>query len=120
MAFDCRFLNNPHWQKDLRALTGLDPRVSGHVMADPRYQPFMDRILALLRFVIPEAEKEGKAHLSIGFGCTGGKHRSVTLAEQAAAALAQDGWRVSSRHRELERMMPAEAPAPMPAGQGAT
>lgn len=103
MAFDVRFLRNPHWDRALRALTGLDPAVSAYVAEDPRLVPLLDHVLGLLRFALPEAEKEGKAHLSVGFGCTGGKHRSVAVTESVAASLAEDGWPVSIRHRELER-----------------
>ncbi len=102
MAFDCRFLNNPHWQPELRAGTGLDQNVADFVAQDPRYGSYLDHILGLLRFVIPEAEAEGKAHLSVGFGCTGGRHRSVAITQTVSKALRADGWRVSSRHRELE------------------
>lgn len=114
MAFDCRFLNNPHWQPNLRAHTGLDPAVAAYIADDPRFAPFCDHVLGLLRFVIPEAEAEGKAHLSIGFGCTGGKHRSVAMTEAVTRALAEDGWRVTSRHRELERIAPKAAGAQRP------
>ncbi len=101
--FDCRFLANPHWQPELRPLTGLDRAVSDHVAADGRYGDFEARVLDLLRFLLPAYRDEGKAHFSVGFGCTGGRHRSVTAAERVAAALAETGWRVSIRHRELER-----------------
>ncbi|TNF58313.1 MAG: RNase adapter RapZ [Rhodobacteraceae bacterium] len=103
MVFDCRFLSNPYWQPDLRALDGRDARVQAHVTADPRYAPFFDRVLDLTRLLLPAYLEEGKSHLSIAFGCTGGQHRSVALAEALAAALAEDGRQVSIRHRELER-----------------
>lgn len=103
MAFDCRFLSNPHWQPNLRALTGLDQAVAAHVAGDPRHAAYLEHLLGLIRFVLPEAEAEGKAHLTLGFGCTGGKHRSVAMTETVGRALAEDGWQVSTRHRELER-----------------
>ncbi len=103
MIFDCRFLANPYWQADLRALDGRNNRVQGHVAADPRYAPFFERVLDLTRLLLPAYVEEGKAHLSIAFGCTGGQHRSVALTEALGAALAQDGYQVSIRHRELER-----------------
>jgi len=103
MVFDTRFLRNPHWDPELRPLTGLDPRVVAHVRGDPRYGPFIDRLCDLVQSLLPAFRQEGKSHLSIGFGCTGGQHRSVTLTEQLAAALAEAGERVSIRHRELER-----------------
>ncbi len=103
MAFDCRFLRNPHWEPDLRPFTGLDHQVADYVAADKRYDVFVKHIMELLHVVLPGCLEEGKAHFSIGFGCTGGKHRSVTLTEAVAAALAKQSWRVSIRHRELER-----------------
>lgn len=103
MAFDCRFLSNPHWQPNLRPLTGLDCAVAAHVAGDPRHAAFLAHLLGLIRFILPEAQAEGKAHLTLGFGCTGGKHRSVAMTETVGQALAADGWRVSKRHRELER-----------------
>ncbi|WP_265499264.1 RNase adapter RapZ [Paracoccus beibuensis] len=103
MMFDCRFLANPHWKPDLRALDGRDPRVQAHVAADPRFAEFFTRTCDLVKFLLPAHIEEGKSHLAVGFGCTGGKHRSVTLVENAAVALADAGWPVSIRHRELER-----------------
>ncbi|WP_299843876.1 RNase adapter RapZ [uncultured Paracoccus sp.] len=120
VMFDCRFLANPHWQPELRAQDGRDSAVQAFVMADPRYIEFFDRIRALVEFTLPAHLQEGKTHLAIGFGCTGGQHRSVTLAEKMADALADAGWRVSKRHRELERRGSAPAPASdsASAGQG--
>ncbi|MFZ3584279.1 RNase adapter RapZ [Loktanella sp. DJP18] len=103
MVFDCRFLRNPHWDPQLRPRDGRDADVAAHVAADPRFDPFLDQIKGLVDLVLPGHKDEGRAHLSIGFGCTGGQHRSVVLAERLASSLAQDGWPVSSRHRELER-----------------
>ncbi|PTV96220.1 UPF0042 nucleotide-binding protein [Rhodobacter aestuarii] len=103
MMFDCRFLNNPHWVPDLRPLTGLDAPVAAHVMGDPRYEEFFSRVRDLLLFQLPAHLEEGKAHLAVGFGCTGGQHRSVVMTEAVCKALAQAGWQVSKRHRELER-----------------
>lgn len=102
MVFDCRFLSNPYWVPALRGLDGRDPAVAAHVAADPLFAPFFDRVLDLTRFLLPAYTQEGKAHLSIAFGCTGGQHRSVTLAETLAKALAEDGRQVSIRHRELD------------------
>lgn len=102
MVFDCRFLANPYWVPELRAFDGRDPRVLAHVTADPRFQPFFDRVLDLTRLLLPAYKEEGKSHLAIAFGCTGGQHRSVALAETLAKALAEDGRQVSIRHRELD------------------
>jgi len=103
IVMDCRFLQNPHWVEDLRKLDGRDPKVAAFVAADPRFAAFFDQIKGLADLLLPAHRDEGKAHLSIGFGCTGGKHRSVAMTERLAEALAQDGWHVSKRHRELER-----------------
>ena len=103
MVFDCRFLSNPYWQPELRALDGRDDRVRAYVSQDDRYAPFYERVAGLIRLLLPAYLDEGKSHLSVAFGCTGGQHRSVTLAEALAADLAQDGAQVSIRHRELER-----------------
>jgi UPF0042 nucleotide-binding protein len=103
LVFDVRFLNNPHWEPDLRKLTGQSPAVADYVARDPRFTTFHDKTLDLLTFLLPAYAEEGKAHLAVGFGCTGGRHRSVTLAESMAKALADKGWQVSIRHRELER-----------------
>ena len=102
MVFDCRFLANPYWVPELRGRDGRDPEVAAHVAADPRFGPFFDRVLDLTRLLLPAYSEEGKAHLSIAFGCTGGQHRSVALAETLAKALAEDGRQVSIRHRELD------------------
>jgi len=101
MVFDCRFLKNPYWEPSLRAHDGRDAPVAEYVASDPRFAPFFDRVLDLVRLLLPAYVEEGKSHLSIGFGCTGGQHRSVALAETLAKALAEDGQQVSIRHREL-------------------
>lgn len=103
MIFDCRFLQNPHWVPALRALDGRDGAVADYVTADPRFDAFMAKLKDLVLFLLPAQADEGKAHLSIGFGCTGGQHRSVAVAEILGNALAEAGWSVSKRHRELER-----------------
>ena len=110
MMFDCRFLANPHWQPELRPLDGRDSPVQHYVMADSRFDEFFRRVQDLVLFTLPAHLDEGKAHLAIGFGCTGGRHRSVTMAEKMADALAKAGWQVSIRHRELERREKAPAP----------
>ena len=105
IVMDCRFLRNPHWEDELRALDGRDPAVADYVAADPRFPAFFEQVKGLVDLLLPAHRDEGKAHLSIGFGCTGGQHRSVALTERLAEALAQDGWHVSKRHRELERRL---------------
>jgi UPF0042 nucleotide-binding protein len=110
MIFDCRFLANPHWQPTLRPLDGRDPQVETFVRNDPRFTEFFQKLCDLLLFLLPAHLEEGKAHLAIGFGCTGGQHRSVAVAEMVGSVLAEAGWPVSKRHRELERRG-AEAPS---------
>lgn len=113
MIFDCRFLANPHWNAALRPLDGRDPRVDAFVCADPRFSEFFVRVTDLLLFLLPAHLAEGKAHLTIGFGCTGGQHRSVAMAERVGNALAEAGWAVSKRHRELERRAAETQPDPV-------
>lgn len=110
MVFDVRFLRNPYWSENLRHLNGTDAEVAAYVTDDPRFDDFFAHIEQLTRLLLPAYREEGKSHLSIGFGCTGGQHRSVTLAEKLSHALAEDGWRVSIRHRELNRNAVAAAP----------
>ncbi len=106
LVFDARFLQNPHWVPELRPLTGQDPKVAAHVAADPRYPEFLDRVTGLVTFLLPAYAEEGKSHLTIGFGCTGGRHRSVALAQTLSAVLAAAGWQVSTRHREIQNAPP--------------
>lgn len=103
MIFDVRFLHNPHWEEGLRQLDGRDARVADFVASDERFGPFFERIRDLILSLLPAYKAEGKTHLAVGIGCTGGQHRSVTVAEKLSNALAEHGWRVSTRHRELER-----------------
>ncbi len=103
IVIDCRFLRNPYWDIALRGFDGRDQQVVDYVAADPRFEEFFAKMYDLFQLLLPAHREEGKSHLSIGFGCTGGQHRSVTVAERLAEALALDGWQVSKRHRELER-----------------
>ncbi|MGR3513118.1 MAG: RNase adapter RapZ [Paracoccaceae bacterium] len=103
MIFDVRFLNNPHWEGALRPLDGRDAAVADYVAADPKFAPFFEKLSDLVASLLPAFKEEGKTHLSVGIGCTGGQHRSVSVAEKLSNALAERGWRVSTRHRELER-----------------
>ncbi len=103
MVLDCRFLRNPYWDESLRSKTGLDQAVVEYVQQDARYKPFFDKLSDMVDMLLPAYRDEGKSHFSIGLGCTGGRHRSVSVAEELAKALAELGWRVSKRHRELER-----------------
>jgi len=103
MVFDCRFLANPHWDATLRHKTGLDDAVQCYVRQDTRFAPFKSRITDMLTYLLPEFEAEGKTHLTIGLGCTGGQHRSVVVAEDVARTLAEADRRVSINHKELIR-----------------
>ncbi len=103
VIFDCRFLRNPHWDDALRALDGRDEAVAEYVFADERFEQFFKNVKAIAELMLPASKEEGKSHLSIGFGCTGGQHRSVAIAEHLTAALAKDGWQVNKRHREMDR-----------------
>lgn len=101
LVFDCRFLNNPYWQEELRRLDGRDGPVQRYVEADARYREFLARVTDMVLFLLPAAQEEGKSYLSIAFGCTGGQHRSVALTEALSRTLAERGWQVSKRHREI-------------------
>jgi len=103
MTFDCRFLKNPYWDPSLREFNGRDTPVGAYIETDARTAPFIGKVTDLLTMLLPAFREEGKSHLSIGFGCTGGQHRSVYITEQVANALAQQGWQGSKRHRELDR-----------------
>ena len=105
MVFDCRFLANPYWVPGLKDRDGRDPSVVTHIESDPRFAAFFQKLQDLVLLLLPAQLDEGKAHLTIGFGCTGGQHRSVAVAEKLAKVLAEAGWQVSKRHRELERRM---------------
>lgn len=103
MMFDCRFLRNPHWDAALRPLDGRAPEIAAYLDDDPNFAAFLAKVRDLLLFVLPAHVSEGKSHLAIGFGCTGGQHRSVAVTEKMVKSLADAGWQVSKRHRELER-----------------
>ena len=117
MVFDCRFLRNPYWVPALRKLDGRSTEVAAYVSGDKRFAEFFDRVSGLIGMLLPAHIEEGKAHLTIGFGCTGGQHRSVAVAEKLGDTLEQAGWQISRRHRELERM-PTGAPALASRGPG--
>ena len=101
MVYDCRFLKNPYWEPTLRSFNGTDAEVAQYVATDPRYAEFSQKILDMSLLILPACQEEGKSHFSVAFGCTGGQHRSVTLAESHALQLADAGWQVSIRHREI-------------------
>lgn len=100
LLFDARFLPNPHWQPELRSLTGMDSAVSDYVFSHDEAGEFLEKVVDLLDFVIPEYEREGKAYLTIGVGCTGGRHRSVALAEAIGVHLREHDHQVTVHHRD--------------------
>ena len=99
LVFDCRFLPNPHWEPELRPQTGLDGPVRDYVMAQPESVPFLDRLDSLLELVLPSYVREGKSYLTVAVGCTGGRHRSVVMAEELAKRIADDGL-TPATHRD--------------------
>lgn len=103
MIFDVRFLRNPHWEPTLRGRDGRDAQVADYVASDPLFAEIFERLRDLLLRLLPAYKSEGKTYFSVGIGCSGGQHRSVAVAEKLSNALAEQGWRVSTRHRELER-----------------
>lgn len=102
MVFDCRFLRNPHWDEVLRPQDGRSETVKSYVAEDARFGAFRDQVQEMLALLLPAFRDEGKSHLTVSFGCTGGKHRSVALAEIVGENLAQTGWQVSIRHRDVD------------------
>ncbi len=102
-AIDCRFLPNPYWEESLRDLSGLDPEIREFVLERPETERFLARLLDLLDELLPAYAADGRSYLRIGFGCTGGRHRSVAVAEYVAAALKDRGWMPRVNHRDIER-----------------
>lgn len=104
LVFDVRFLKNPHFDPRLRRLTGLDPRIVAYLKRAPDTVEFQTRLTGFLSFVIPKYAAEGKAYLTIGIGCTGGRHRSVMIARELAQELDQiEGVTVRLRHRDIKQ-----------------
>lgn len=103
MVLDCRFLPNPHWVEDLRPLPGTEPAVREFVMAQPETREFLARLEPLLALLLPAYVKEGKTYLNIAVGCTGGRHRSVVLAEEVARLMEEYGFKPTVNHRDVGR-----------------
>jgi RNase adapter protein RapZ len=103
LLFDVRFLANPHFVPELKGKTGMDPAVAAYIEKDPETPAFLDRLVQFLDYLLPRFENEGKSYLSIGVGCTGGKHRSVYVAEQLARTLQERGYPVRVSHRDATR-----------------
>jgi UPF0042 nucleotide-binding protein len=103
LVIDCRFLPNPHWVEDLRPLTGLDEPVRRYVLDQEVTAEFLDELAGLLRLLMPAYVTEGKSYLTIAFGCTGGRHRSVAIAQEIAGALRELGYAPKVSHRDIDR-----------------
>jgi len=103
LVFDVRFLPNPHFVPEFREKTGLDPKVARFVKGFPQTGEFLDKVTALLLYLMPHYVKEGKSYLTIGFGCTGGQHRSVMMAEEMAMRLSKAGYVAKALHRDMPR-----------------
>lgn len=101
LVFDMRFLRNPHWVPALKPLPGLNPAVADHIAGDPAYEPAVSRIEELLLLLLPRYAAEGKSYVTVAFGCTGGRHRSVHVAERVAARLRAEGFSPNVAHRDL-------------------
>lgn len=103
LVFDCRFLRNPHWEPGLKDRDGRDPSVRDYIEADPRYAAFETGLFEMLDLLLPAFRDSDRSHLTVAFGCTGGRHRSVAMTEKLASHLAETGWQVSKRHREVDQ-----------------
>jgi UPF0042 nucleotide-binding protein len=101
LVFDVRFLPNPHFVQEFRPLTGRHPKVAKYIRGFPQTTEFLDRITQLLQFLLPHYIEEGKSYLTVAFGCTGGQHRSVMIAEEMRKRLAKEGYRVKVVHRDI-------------------
>ncbi|WP_037501825.1 RNase adapter RapZ [Sphingomonas jaspsi] len=117
LVFDMRFIANPHWVDDLRPQTGLDAPVQRYVQADPGWTPTMEQIETLLSDLIPRYWAAGKSYLTVAFGCTGGRHRSVAAAVEMAKRLHGAGFSPIIRHRDLASP-PSDTVEELPAGLG--
>ena len=104
LAFDVRFLPNPHYEADLRPLTGFDSRIADYVGRDGRLEEFYGRVIPLLEYLLPQYVGEGRAHLVVAIGCTGGRHRSVVIAEHLASHFrSDDRYFIEIQHRDVDR-----------------
>ncbi|HEV2678149.1 MAG TPA: RNase adapter RapZ [Aliidongia sp.] len=122
LVFDVRFLDNPYYDPVLRHLTGLDAPVQAHIAKDPVFADFFDNLIRLIAPLLPRYDREGKAYLTVAVGCTGGRHRSVYVAERIGAWLADHGQTVAVAHRDISRpvnhlveVSMDDKPAPLPA-----
>jgi len=103
LVFDVRFLPNPHYIEELRPLTGDDKKIQDYVFSSPVSKAFMRKFSSLIKFLLPHYIKEGKTSLVVAIGCTGGQHRSVTLANKLHTMLESKKYNVNKRHRDVRR-----------------
>ncbi|MEX0695383.1 MAG: RNase adapter RapZ [Rhodospirillales bacterium] len=103
LVFDVRFFKNPHYDNALRTMTGKDRKVQDFIAADPAFADFFAHLTGMIGPLLPRYQAEGKSYLTIAFGCTGGRHRSVFIAERFHAWLKENGWRAQIRHRDLDK-----------------
>ena len=101
MVFDVRFLPNPHFVPEFRKKTGLDPAVAAYVRGFPQSKEFLSKVTAMMLYLLPHYVEEGKSYLTVAFGCTGGQHRSVMMAEEVRKRLAKAGYQVKALHRDM-------------------
>lgn len=103
LVFDVRFLPNPHFVPEFRDMTGLDPKVAAYVRGFPQTEEFLVKVTDLMLYLMPHYVREGKSYLTVAFGCTGGQHRSVMMAEEMTRRLAKAGYHVKAVHRDMSR-----------------
>ena len=103
MVFDVRFLPNPHFVPEFRKKTGQDPKVAAYIGGFPQTVEFLDRVTELMLYLLPHYVDEGKSYLTVAFGCTGGQHRSVMMAEEIGKRLTKAGYEVKAVHRDMPR-----------------
>ncbi|WP_089407515.1 RNase adapter RapZ [Granulicella rosea] len=103
LVFDVRFLPNPHFVPEFRDLTGKHPKVAAYVQQFPQTGEFLEKTTDMLKFLLPHYIQEGKSYLTVAFGCTGGQHRSVFIAEEMKRRLEAEGYRVKTAHRDMPR-----------------
>jgi UPF0042 nucleotide-binding protein len=106
LVFDVRFLTNPHYVPELKSLTGLSSEVADYVHQQPLTKSYLEQLFGFVKFTLPQYQCEGKAYLTIAIGCTGGHHRSVTIAEDLAKYLEQEGYHPTVHHRDIKRVLP--------------
>jgi UPF0042 nucleotide-binding protein len=106
LVFDARFLRNPHYDPNLRPLSGLNPEVGSFIEQDSDFAVYFYKVLNLIEFLLPRFVQEGKKYATICVGCTGGQHRSVYMVEKLYNPLAKAGWRINVTHREAAKFMP--------------